>query len=156
MFYRKPTRGCFWCLNLAQSAAWKLKTVSRYVLLVDSDYSKITLREKEKQIPNIFRNFQNKWLLEIFWVETSNFTKKVTVRRCTIKKQQKIYRKPLVLESFFNNSSIFQSWWKLDHRIFSTRVGMQISKRALHESKAHQVFRKTNIVYPLIRTSNRG
>ena len=28
----------------------------------------------------------------------------------------------------------------------------QISKQALQENKAHQIFRKTNISYPLIRT----
>ena len=33
-----------------------------------------------------------------------------------------------------------------------SKAKVRISKRVLQENKAHQIFRKTNISYPLIRT----
>ena len=44
------------------------------------------------------------------------------------------------------------SLWFVVHYIFGNKVERRIWKRVFQENKAHQIFRKTNISYSLIRT----
>ena len=44
------------------------------------------------------------------------------------------------------------SFWFVVHYIFPNKAERRIWKRVFQENKAHQIFRKTNISYSLIRT----
>ena len=64
----------------------------------------------------------------------------------------------MILFTFFRNRSILYrgfSWffWKKIHiKFVGNKANRWISKRLLQENKARQIFRKTNISYPFIRT----
>ena len=50
-----------------------------------------------------------------------------------------------------NISKKFTSFFSRNFEIVGNKAEMRIAKRMFQENKAHQVFRKTNIFYPLIR-----
>ena len=53
------------------------------------------------------------------------------------------------LRSELNATDLFSSLVRI---IVGNKAKGQISKRVFQENKAHQIFRKTNISHPLIRT----